>query len=571
MCKFLRIASLLLLGGIAARGGAVSPLHGGEPELTARIYYGGFPLIDENPDLSYLKKIADLPESERLMAGLSTTLAARFCRNQLSAPGEPPSEALETLQLLIDDLPKLPFYLQIWRSADEQATWTLALRMPEKTREIWEPALRLTVEKSAGKSVDEFQTGLAKGWEIAVGGDRLIHLLELGEWLLLSNHPDAFPSFGDMLENIATRGRPFPVEDSDLVSGRLDLKWLIGALPFPESLHLDQEIPPGTELNFTVTPSGASLRTEAKLHFAKPLEIEIAPWHIPVNTIQDPVSSFLAVQGVQPLLENCELLKTLQILPSPNQVFLWSQSRVDTNPKSAPVPFLSYCTIPMNNATNILRNAAERYESAVAPTHRLAGLVSMHWSEQLTKVVFDGLPIVKPFVETAIEPSGQFLTAGLFPVSRPPGYNAPAPAELFNQLRNQTNLVYYHWEITQERLRQFKPIIQIAQMLAFQMRGAQPNAAPQAPHFFDGHEWLAAAGTFLGNTITEATLESPDTLKVVRQSHVGFTALELSTIFNWLEAHDWITDAPKPAKGTDSHAKESSRTATSSPDSVSLR
>jgi hypothetical protein len=45
-----------------------------------------------------------------------------------------------------------------------------------------------------------------------------------------------------------------------------------------------------------------------------------------------------------------------------------------------------------------------------------------------------------------------------------------------------------------------------------------------------------AAAPKLGNTITEISLVSPQELALVRSSHIGFNALELVTLANWIES-----------------------------------
>jgi hypothetical protein len=45
----------------------------------------------------------------------------------------------------------------------------------------------------------------------------------------------------------------------------------------------------------------------------------------------------------------------------------------------------------------------------------------------------------------------------------------------------------------------------------------------------------------LQNTVTQATLEKPDQIKVVRQSQTGFDALELVLLAHLLDANDLET------------------------------
>jgi hypothetical protein len=149
---------------------------------------------------------------------------------------------------------------------------------------------------------------------------------------------------------------------------------------------------------------------------------------------------------------------------------------------------------------------------------------------------------VVPYIEQGAAPDASFLVGGLFPIERTPATNKP-PAELFDQLK-QKNLVYYEWEITEQRLMQWRPIWQLNQML--HNRLFTDSASEQ---------WMGAAGPRLGNTVTEVTLENPRRLKLVRQSQIGLNAFELLLLAHAVDPNDTPS---LPAPGTSRARRKSS-------------
>jgi hypothetical protein len=258
---------------------------------------------------------------------------------------------------------------------------------------------------------------------------------------------------------------------------------------------------------------------------------------VPQETVQEPLSSFLAVRGIGPLLDRISLLNDLELTPVPDQAFIWSRSGLNTGTNSMNVPFLTYLAVPMNNATNVLRNFVGKYQQRFPDTHKIGKILPAHWFGDLTRVLTDRLPIVRPYVETSTETSGEFLVAGLFPVSQNTVETNPAPQELFNQFNSDTGIVFYNWEITQLRLKQLHPIAQIADMLKSNLRPENATSGAMPPAIYGGHEWLTASGEYLGNSVTEAKITSPDTIIVTRQSPVGLTAFELVRLFKVLINH----------------------------------
>jgi hypothetical protein len=134
-----------------------------------------------------------------------------------------------------------------------------------------------------------------------------------------------------------------------------------------------------------------------------------------------------------------------------------------------------------------------------------------------------GLPFIVPSLEALPEPTGDFLFAGVFPNGPK---TKPLPPELFLRLA-QSNLVYYHWEITAARLKLLPQLSQLALMVTRHRQLDAPSAALK---------WLNRIGPTLGVAVTEVTQTAPNELSFTRKAPGGLTAFELTALANWLEA-----------------------------------
>ena len=139
------------------------------------------------------------------------------------------------------------------------------------------------------------------------------------------------------------------------------------------------------------------------------------------------------------------------------------------------------------------------------------------------QISWRGVPFVAPNLRALHEPDGDFLFAGVFPNTPKP---RPPPPELFAQL-DRTNLAYYDWEITGERLRLLTQLSQLSLMVTRHRQFDVHSAACK---------WLARVGPTLGNTVTEITQTAPNELSFTRKAPGGLTAVELTALANWLEA-----------------------------------
>jgi hypothetical protein len=116
------------------------------------------------------------------------------------------------------------------------------------------------------------------------------------------------------------------------------------------------------------------------------------------------------------------------------------------------------------------------------------------------------------------------LFAGIFPNG--PRTKQPLPPELLAKL-DRTNLVYFDWENTGERLSRLPQLTQLALMETRHKQFPAQSAAGK---------WLSRIGPALGVAVTEVTETAPEALSFKRSAPAGLTAIELTALANWLEA-----------------------------------
>jgi hypothetical protein len=148
-------------------------------------------------------------------------------------------------------------------------------------------------------------------------------------------------------------------------------------------------------------------------------------------------------------------------------------------------------------------------------------------------------------LETAHDNNTDFLLAKVFALD---SKFVPAPDPLFSQFEQRSDVVYFDWELTGLRLRQWRLLTEILPVFPQptpQDVARQQKAAREAKPSPLGNQpltplavteaWLAELGTpILDNTVTEVTRTSPTELTVVRNSEFLFTGLELVLLSHWL-------------------------------------
>jgi hypothetical protein len=263
-----------------------------------------------------------------------------------------------------------------------------------------------------------------------------------------------------------------------------------------------------------VTPRGEALRVEAKLTYSERLPIELEPWAIPTNIVTEPIISFACARGIRPLLNELKGFSKLRLKDPPNQFCAWGLETIHAQ---------TFVAVPMANATNVMQDLAGRLPEFVS-THFTNPPGTFVWISNRAEWVWSGLPMVIPHVRPERSGNQEYLVAGLFP---PPVRSNTAPAELFAQVMGRTNLVYYGWELTGQRLQHSRHTFQLSDIINGR-RIQSTNFATQ--------QWIGELVPILGNTVTEVTLSGPKELSLVRKSDVGLTGYEIALLGRWIDS-----------------------------------
>ena len=475
----LTLAAALLLGC----GDGKKPVTPTEPkeELLLRLHFAGGMQLSANTNTAKLNQIAALPASVKLREQVLQKLARELPTRLLLGTNAASPEQSALLRPLLEDLHQAESLFMLFDTAGRTSAWTLAVRLDDARARAWQinPVLsksRLSISRSAP-------------WLVLTSGAGA------------GNRPPVQPG-----QSFA----PFGTETNAWLGGSANLTKLAPLLGLATNV-------PWPQVQFSLASKGDTVKTEAHLRFNQPLRLALDAWRVPTNSIRDPLVSFTAARGGEDWLGQQPLLKQLDLKPMPNQFFAWSRTDI---------PYQTLAALPAPGAAKQVEQLGVRAPALLNSNLQQRALGKLFHVTNRNELIWQGLPLLLPFVRSAPEPGGDFLLAGLMAGLIPQGANTnPPPRELFAQLE-RTNLVYYDWEITETRLQQWRQISQLLTMLTMSMPGATAPA---------GGAWLDAVTPKLGNTITEVTAVSPTELRLARSSHLGLTGVELVLLAHWLD------------------------------------
>ncbi len=156
------------------------------------------------------------------------------------------------------------------------------------------------------------------------------------------------------------------------------------------------------------------------------------------------------------------------------------------------------------------------------------GYISFDRATNGNGVTWGNLPDIKPFIKSAGTGTDGWLFAGLLPDTNTDV--TPPPAGLIQDVLRRTNLVYYDWEVTGPRL---QPVLQLGQT------ARQITRRPELALDSASLTWLGQLIPRLGTSATIATRTGPAELTFYRRSNLGFNAVELHLLADWLESPDF--------------------------------
>ena len=465
--------------------------------LLVDIHFAGAQKIGASRDSAGMAPIFDGPEA-RVLRGQTLDKLARFPQVWLKdylAAGAVDGSGL--LRPLLNDLITSEWHLAVRDSGRRLPEFALAVRLPAGSDRVWEKNLATLLT-----SWTQIPTQpIPGGWELKKHQPPTsVRFEHFKDWVIFSAWQTVSPL--DRQALLANKTSPWLTVDAD---------WQRLAAWLPALKLADL---PASHLEVSGHATNLELRVQAI--FSGPAPIVLEPWKLPTNTIRQPFNSFTAVRGFAPWLEQQSWNPAYDLAPTPNQLVSWSLPQV---------PFLSFWAVPVPDAAVALGQALIRLTGPMASANEQHEFFThLYLVRTNNDVTIQGAPpFVSPFITTLKEPAGQFLMAGLF--SKPPRAK-PFPANLLTEL-NKPKLVYYHWELTSDRMPQWLQISQLGLLLTKHQQ-LDPNSASA--------KWLQRISPALGPTTTELFASGPSELTGVRAAPAGLTAVELYALANWLEA-----------------------------------
>jgi len=473
-------------------------------DLIAQIHFAGAEKISTGTNSVAFTNLFCSSEAQALREQTLNKLARapyQFLRSRMSPDAH--DEAAH-LRPLLDDLLHAEWFLQIRDATNGSPEFALAVCLDKNRTQLWRTNLANILEFWTKLSVEKIHGG----WQMKKHlPPDLIRFVRVGDWIVLGCGQEELPLNDEIFRRVLAEKRPAPVAENCWLSADLDWRRLARWFTPPDKFDLP-------EMQLQVVGSGNNLQMAGKFIFPQPLDLPLEKWRIPTNTIREPFISFTAVRGFAPWLEKQRWVRPFKIEPTPDQVFVWALDQI---------PFQTFAAVPVPDATNAIRQLGGNLSATLGKDfqHPALGLLTLVTNDN--EIAWRGFPFISPFVQNVREPAGDFLLAGLFPNSPDSG---PLPPELFATLA-PANLVFYHWEITAERLPEVRNLSQFALMFAQcdQLDGKSAAA-----------KWLDRIGPTLGNAVTTITQTAPDELTFTRKAPGGLIAIEFVALANWLEA-----------------------------------
>ncbi len=508
-------------------------------EALVRFHFLGTRQLAKDPDAAPWMKMGALPATQTLTQQTLRKLAqAPFQLLQHRLAGTT-NDYAPVFQELFGDLLPAESVVEITGDTNRFAEWELAVRLPEARAAFWKTNLQAVVEAWTGRRAEPLHTAEGDGWELKAGPTPgVVRWMRWGAWTVVGCGPERLPLQAEWLQRIMQHGHPALEHSSPIRAADPWLDAWVDAprLPAIPGCPLPAELP---ALHLTLTGRAENLRTKIDFLCHEAIRWTAQPWQVPTNLVREPLISFTALQGFGPELQKHPAALGVPLDPAPDQLFLWA---------CANNPYQSFAAVPVVDATNQARALGERWLARFSPVLQRQSAGTLRMETNAGALFWQSAPFVAPTLQPVRDAGAAFLFGSLF--ANTPATNPP-PRELLGQILGRTNLVYYDWEITQERLRDWRNLADLYQ-LVFEKRRLSPKSASVL--------WFNAVSASLGNTITEVTVADAHRLTLVRKSPVGLTGFELLCLANWLESPGFpLNGYSLPPTGTSGETSTSAR------------
>ncbi|HMJ89953.1 MAG TPA: hypothetical protein VK530_09060, partial [Candidatus Acidoferrum sp.] len=252
----------------------------------------------------------------------------------------------------------------------------IAVKLPEARAKIWDANLRQAVGAwKFAKPTAVNAEGFA-GWEVKRSqSPQVLRFGRIGEWTVLTAGAEKLQLAAQVITNIRSQSSPAKRTGAWL-AGDLNMTRVKGWLPVLKGF---ENLPLA---HFSFSNRADFVRMFVTLDFPKAHNWKAEPWRIPTNSIFDPLSSFVAMRGIAPVLESIPEVRQVGLSPTPNQITGWG---------IRDLPFQFYYAMPARDITNQLKRIAPAVNTVVFKNHpTLVGSTAQNTNSW--DIMWQGLP-----------------------------------------------------------------------------------------------------------------------------------------------------------------------------------
>jgi hypothetical protein len=479
----------------------VAFLSAGLAEITAeptlKLHFAGIETLTKREDAKTLKAIWSQKETRELRTEVLGKLA-----NHL---GKISGGNSSQFKYILSDLGLGETILKV-TTGDNGQNISLMATMSNTRGKEWIKQLK-QLAKSTGATLQEQQQAGTTGWRVDFKEGRSLGFGYVNGWMLVGIGQSTFKPLKQAARKIYKEGRAIPADTEN------DLTIEVQASALPAAIK-NQLPSSANSIRITSKLKKDNFFTKAVVEFNKELPNKIENWEIPTRTITEPLVSFTAARGIG-LSTAQEVLKPLQLKPTNNQFFAWSQGRTK---------FQSFFAVKVDDPKTEIASLAKRISDFKKTGNDGESYIgNVVHDPKKPSVTWGNVPLFAPYLTKGNSDDKGYVVGGVFP---PDPIKKPIPKELLSEFINKENLIYYNWEITGQRLAKWNLLIQFAAILS--------DEREQLVNKTKGISFITSLYSKLGNTITDATLSS-NKLTITRKSHLGLSALEIALATRWLD------------------------------------
>jgi hypothetical protein len=469
------------------------------PEPIVQYHCAGGTQLSGNIKLAALNKVLGL-QSTVSMENMALAKFAKLLTNDFSLATGTSSCAL--IEPLLKDIAEQESMGSFATISSNGLSFFLVLHLEASRIQLWKetfgklfPANPKAVSRN-GFSGQAWAAGASSLW-----------MFSARDWLLVGCGDGFSNAQSDCLTQIASQGRPAPtLEENHWLEADLLSTNLGGWFRFlkPAKIHID------------ASPDQNNFKIEAQIHWNETIPWAPKAWRVPKELIHGQIISFTAGQDVAAFLNMNRGLSNLSGNPLTNQFCCWALDQM---------PLLSYMAWPEADASNTLERLSTEAPAALNSLLKRFNGAELAWHADARKLVLQNIRLFGPALQVVQTNNSQFLFLSTFPMASVP---PPISDALLNQVQGRTNLVYYDWERTGRRVGGLQIL---NPMIANRSMGTNSESVSDLAV---ENQWIGSLAGLDGNTVTEITRYVPSELLVKRTAPLGFTAVELVLLADWI-------------------------------------